>query len=1121
MKRALGIVLAVVIGVSLLLVALVSLLGASEGGTRLLVAQAERFLPLRVVNVSGTLWGEIKADAVGLQLESGDLEIHRLTLGLRLLPLIFDNEVHLLRASADAVVFNPADDAPASTEPALLELPAMPVRLRVDALQLRRVQIADIEIANIAGSARWTEERLVVTALQLEYDGIAARLNGRMEDGPNPVLSAEIGWAFPEMGLEGSGSLAGSAGRLEVDHQLAGDYQARATGLLDLVKVTAPGFDLQVTVEPLSFGDLTLSGLQGTVQGTLGKVLIAAESLVETGMTEPFPVRARLQGPAAGPADIVLSSDPLAGRLEASGRLDWAEEFDLQLAGYADALDLSGLADDVEVRASGFIDLVYRSQLLQLSVRDLSGTFNDRPVIGAFDLRQTEDGWKLASLEADIGGNRVVGSGELNQEMVSLSGAIEAPMLAQLGLDLSGDLQGNFDATGRWPELDGSMELSSTRLEGFELAGSGLSAAATLSAGTLTATLTADAFSTRGLNFHQVDAEAAGALDDLEVKLKWADGNLVGSYGRAGDQHRFSVAQLEARFLDMTWAVDQPVLLTYADEAVSLSPFCILGDDARGCISRLEYQADLLRTEGLLERLPLALAASWLPVQLEDKAFVEGNWQLDGSEGQWDGRLDLAARSLSVQLQESGEDAIALPDLSLQGNFSGSDLRLELEASNPGLAVKGRATVTPLVAEGALAGRLTLEATDLSVLRAVDHRIGELSGQLRGAVDLSGTLAAPRFEGLIEAIDGGLRFTDPDVVLDDIDIALNVDDSGAFELTGSVFNRGSEIQLGASGSGVFVGELAATASLAGSKIEVEHPDWKVAVSPELKFDYGEGKGRLSGQVEIPKARIQINTLPASVPRPSDDVVVLGRDENVAAAVGPIEVDLDIVIGDDVSLSAAGIEASLTGALNARLDRRGRTRVRGKLDVTGGVVRAQGQELTLESGSIVYNGPLDNPFLDVRAIRMIDTRSPPIKVGLHIQGTAENLTSTVFSEPPMEDARALSFLVLGRDLEQGSGGDSNQLMAAAVNLGLSQAGSVTSELKRFTGLDEISAESEGEDSFAVVAGKRLTNKIYIRYAYDTMTAMSAVLVRYSLAQRWHLVARSSEDSSMDIMYTIER
>ncbi len=713
MKRALGVVLAVVIVVSLLLVALVSLLGASEGGTRLLVAQAERFLPLRVFDVSGTLWHGIKADAVELTLESGDLEIHRLALGLRLLPLIFDNEVHLRRVSAESIVFDPSDDAPASKEPALLELPSMPVRLRVDALQLLRLQIADIEIANIAGSAHWTEERLVVSALNLEYGGIAVGLNGRMADGPNPVLSADVRWAFPEMGLEGTGSLAGSAGRLEVEHQLAGEYQAGATGLLNLVEVTAPGFDLQFTVEPLSFGDLTLSGLRGTVQGTLSRVVVVAESLVETGLMEPFPVRAQLQGPAAGPADIVLSSNPLAGRLEASGRLGWAEDLDLQLAGYADALDLSGFADDVEIQASGFIDLVYRSQLLQLAVRDLSGTFNDRPVVGVFDLQQTVDGWKLASLEADIAGNRVVGSGELNQETVSVSGALQAPMLAQLGLDVSGDLLGTFDATGRWPELDGSIELSSTRLEGFELAGSGLSAAATLSAGTLAATLTADAFSTRGLDFQQIDAEAAGALDDLEVKLKWADGSLVGSYGRSGDQQRFNVAQLEVRALDMTWAVDQPVLLTYADEAVSLSPFCILGDGARGCISRLEYRAGLLRTEGLLERLPLALAASWLPVQVGESGYVEGNWQLEGAGGQWDGRLDLAARSLSVQLQETGEDAIALPDLSLNGIFSGSDLRLDLEASNPGFTLKGLATVTPLVTEGALAGRITLEATDV------------------------------------------------------------------------------------------------------------------------------------------------------------------------------------------------------------------------------------------------------------------------------------------------------------------------------------------------------------------------------------------------------------------------
>jgi len=250
-------------------------------------------------------------------------------------------------------------------------------------------------------------------------------------------------------------------------------------------------------------------------------------------------------------------------------------------------------------------------------------------------------------------------------------------------------------------------------------------------------------------------------------------------------------------------------------------------------------------------------------------------------------------------------------------------------------------------------------------------------------------------------------------------------------------------------------------------------------------------------------------------------VVVGRQEAARSANGRVTVDVELVLGDDVMLSAAGVEARLAGTLKARLDRRGRTSVRGKLDVSGGIVSTQGQTLTLESGSIVYNGPITNPYLDVRAVRLIDDRSPPVKVGLHIRGNANNLTTSVFSDPAMAEARALSFLVLGRDLEEGSTGDSNQVLAAAINLGLSRAGGITSEIKRITGLDELSAMAESQDSFAIVAGKRITEDVYVRYTYDTLTTMSALLVRYSLTDRWHLEARSSEYSSMDLMYTFEQ
>ncbi len=273
---------------------------------------------------------------------------------------------------------------------------------------------------------------------------------------------------------------------------------------------------------------------------------------------------------------------------------------------------------------------------------------------------------------------------------------------------------------------------------------------------------------------------------------------------------------------------------------------------------------------------------------------------------------------------------------------------------------------------------------------------------------------------------------------------------------------------------------------------------------------------------MPQAEVRTNTLPANTPSVSKDVVVVGRDDSARGAANPVRVNVELVLGDDVVLKALGITAELKGSLRARLGAQGRANLRGTVDITGGVLSTQGQILEIESGTVAYNGPIDRPYIELRAVRRIDDVSPPVKVGLHIQGSADSLSSSVFSDPVMSDTRALSFLVLGRDIEDDTASsDSGQLMAAAINLGLSQSKGITGELMRLTGLDELSASAEAEDDFSIVAGKRVTDDLYVRYTYNTLSAVGAFLVRYDLSNRWQLEAASGEKSSMDLMYHIQK
>jgi translocation and assembly module TamB len=140
------------------------------------------------------------------------------------------------------------------------------------------------------------------------------------------------------------------------------------------------------------------------------------------------------------------------------------------------------------------------------------------------------------------------------------------------------------------------------------------------------------------------------------------------------------------------------------------------------------------------------------------------------------------------------------------------------------------------------------------------------------------------------------------------------------------------------------------------------------------------------------------------------------------------------------------------------------------------------------------------------------------VGLRIQVNVNRLTSTVYSEPAMAENRALGYLILGRDIEaEQTDEDSNRLLTAAINLGLSQSKSLTSKLKQISGLDELSAVAESEESFAIAAGKRISDQLFLRYTYNTLTAASAVLISLHLTDRWSLEAQSGEYSAMDLLY----
>ena len=187
----------------------------------------------------------------------------------------------------------------------------------------------------------------------------------------------------------------------------------------------------------------------------------------------------------------------------------------------------------------------------------------------------------------------------------------------------------------------------------------------------------------------------------------------------------------------------------------------------------------------------------------------------------------------------------------------------------------------------------------------------------------------------------------------------------------------------------------------------------------------------------------------------------------------------------------------------------------------GVFSAYGQKLTIQHGTLTFTGPLDNPLVDVRAVRTIEAIEGPVTAGIQLRGRAQSLSSSVFSDPVMAEADALSYLVIGRPLSQATESEGGELSSAAVALGVKQATRITEQIGQALGLDQLTLAGNGGDTTALVAGKQLNSRLHARYAYGVFSRLGTLLLRYRMSRRLTLESGAGEAQSIDLLYLVEK
>lgn len=499
---------------------------------------------------------------------------------------------------------------------------------------------------------------------------------------------------------------------------------------------------------------------------------------------------------------------------------------------------------------------------------------------------------------------------------------------------------------------------------------------------------------------------------------------------------------------------------------------------------------------------------------------IGGQWAL-ASTPRLNGTLTLRREDGDVALRGSPPFALGLSRVELDARFV--DDRLQAQARIEGSAL-GEANATLALEPSpalSMASPMVLRA-DLAIrtLKPFERYVGafaDIDGALAARVEATGTPSKPQLSGSLRG--ERLRFNAPQ-----IGVALR-DGRLDARLADGVLDV---VQLEAvAGEGTFSakgrvplreGISAATLAWRADRMTLlSRPDRRLVVDGSGTLAAEKNRMVLAGQVVAREGYIEFGRSTRIVL--GEDVVVVGRSAKPAGgpARSPLAVRLDLDLGNAFRVVGSGLDAVIAGKIRIASADDGALRAVGNIATERGTFAAFGQRLDISRGQLVFNGPIDNPGIEVVALR----RLPSVEIGVEITGTVRALRVRTTSNPPMSQGEQLSWLVLGRSLESASQADVAMVAGIAGSMMGGDGVPMTRRIAEAFGLDNIGIGNSSTGAIAgqvLTVGKRLSDRVYIAYEQAVTTATYLLRVELELRRFVSLRAEAGAVSGFGIFYT---
>jgi translocation and assembly module TamB len=773
------------------------------------------------------------------------------------------------------------------------------------------------------------------------------------------------------------------------------------------------------------------------------------------------------------------------------------------------------------------------------------------PMTGAGKVRLA--GQRLLPSEATVSmaGNRADLRGSFGGPGDRLRLVVDAPQLDRLKFGVGGTLQLDADIAGtlQRPQVTGNYEARSLVIGPHRVASAsgraemrgGLQGPLMLRLtardyrGPLASLRTLDASLDGTQANHTFDIKGVGQLRQRPLNL-----TLAGQGAWNGSRWSGTINTLEERG-NLSVRLLAPAQLSAGAGRVTLGATRLLVERATLRIDRLDWDQGRIRSAGALDGLQIAHVLEMMrtftgetpPVRSD--LVIDGRWDLNLAETA-SGFAELRRRGGDLSVNAGrGFTTLGLGDSALRADVAGGRINLRggvvstrfgavsVDAFAGLVAQQGLQTVGPA---STLGGKVALDVPRVKALEALTGPQYGFDGRLAAALQLAGTVGEPLLTGSINGdalavtlYDQGIRLTDGIVR-----IAL---DRNVIQLRQVEF-RGGDGKLTATGNiRLGGGDPNLSATIVADKLQLfASPERTLVLSGDARIASEAQQLAIRGKFRVDRGLFDLPR--ESAPVLGDDVVVVRRsdqrelktaatsDEPAPASRFSPVVEVTIDLGSNFRFRGAGADLRLAGQIGVNSAPLAPMRATGTVRVVDGTYEAFGRRLTITRGIVHFNGPLNNPNLNIRAMRL----NQEVEAGVEVTGTVRLPRVRLVSEPNVPDEDKLSWLMFGYGAE--GSGQQQALSGSALGgaaLGMLGTRAGKGVVQRF-GIDEFSIgpSTAGLNEQQVVSvGKAVTEKISVGYEQSLTSAANVVKLTWAFSRRWSLLAKGGSLNGLSVLF----